>query len=187
VPILPKEPDVYPDTLLADCEAAAPDGREWFAIYTIARREKDFMRRLRQMAIPHYGPLIKRRSRSPSGRVRHSYVPLFPGYVFLLADAEQRQQAYTTNCISRCLPIPDVAQLVHDLRQIQGLIQLDAPLTPEARIQPGMLVRIKSGSMAGTEGTVIKRHGHERLVVAVTFLQQGASVLLEDVQLERLY
>jgi hypothetical protein len=36
------------------------------------------------------------------------------------------------------------------------------------------------------EGTVVKRRGEERLVVAVRFLNQGVSMELEDVDLERL-
>ena len=185
MPILAKEPDLFPENLLSEEGQSTVDSK-WWAVYTIARREKDFMRRLRQMSIPHYGPLVQRRYRSPNGRMRHSYIPLFPGYVFLFAEEDQRHQAFTSNCISSCLSIPDSELLVRDLRQLNGLIESEAPLTPEARIEPGMAVRVKSGSMAGTEGYVIKRHGEQRLVVAVQFLQQGASVLLEDVQLERI-
>ena len=36
------------------------------------------------------------------------------------------------------------------------------------------------------EGIVVKRRGKDWLVVAVRFLQQGASVLLEDFQVEPL-
>jgi hypothetical protein len=36
------------------------------------------------------------------------------------------------------------------------------------------------------EGTVVGRKGEQRLVVAVHFLNQGASIELEDVDLERL-
>ncbi len=75
---------------------------------------------------------------------------------------------------------------MHDLQQIRRLIELDAPLTIEARIEPGRRVRVRSGSMAGLEGTVTKRRGKDWLVVAVEFLQQGASVLLEDFQVEPL-
>ncbi len=75
---------------------------------------------------------------------------------------------------------------MHDLRQIRHLIELDAPLTVEAQIEPGRRVRVRSGSMAGLEGTVKKRRGRDWLVVAVEFLGQGASVLLEDFQVEPL-
>jgi len=144
------------------------------------------MRRLRGMEIAHYGPMIKRRSRSPGGRVRVASVPLFASYVFLCGDETARYRALTTNCVSRCLEVDDPGQLVCDLRQILRLIQSDVPLTPEAKIQAGMRVRIRGGPLAGTEGVVVKRRGTDRLLVAVRFLQQGASIQLEDYQVERI-
>ena len=144
------------------------------------------MRRLRALDIPFYSPLVAKRTRSPSGRVRESYVPLFASYVFVFGSEAERHKALTTNCISRCLTVSDAGQLVSDLRQIRRLIELDAPLTIEARIEPGRRVRVRSGPMMGMEGTVVKRRGKAWLVVAVEFLQQGASVLLEDFQVEPL-
>ncbi|HTM54638.1 MAG TPA: transcription termination/antitermination NusG family protein [Pirellulales bacterium] len=182
MPILPSEPDLHPAELFDQ-----PDGQSsWWAMYTLARREKELMRRLRIVDIPYYGPLVHKRSRSPGGRVRESYVPLFASYVFVRASEEQRQQALATGCVSRVLQVANGEQLVHDLRQIRRLIELDAPLTIESRIEPGQRVRVRSGLMTGLEGTVVKRRGRDWLVVAVEFLQQGASVLLEDFQVELL-
>ncbi len=70
-------------------------------MYTLVRREKDLMRRLRALEIPFYSPLVHKRTRSPGGRVRESYVPLFASYVFLHGNQQQRHQALSTNCISR--------------------------------------------------------------------------------------
>jgi transcriptional antiterminator RfaH len=186
VPILPAEPDIYPEDLLDEGET--PDGApsQWWAMYTMARQEKELMRRLRDLRVPFCCPLVKRRTRSPSGRVRVSHVPLFSSYVFVCGDEQQRYRALTTNCVSRCLEVPDALCLVRDLRQIRQLIATDAPLTPEARLTPGRRVRVRAGSMTGLEGTVVKRRGKDWLVVAVEFLQQGASVLLEDFQVEAL-
>jgi transcription antitermination factor NusG len=156
----------------------------WWAMYTLARREKELARRLRALEIPHYCPLIRKRFRSPSGRVRESFVPLFPGYVFLCGDQQQRYQALTTNCISRCLEVPDGTQLCRELAQIHQLIESCALVTPEARLEPGRQVRVKSGPMMGMEGTVIRRQGKEWFVIAINFLQRGAAVMLEDYQLE---
>jgi transcription antitermination factor NusG len=142
------------------------------------------MRRLRSLGIAHYGPMIKKKNLSPTGRVRMSYIPLFGGYVFLCGDEAARYRAMTTNCISRCLDVDDGEQLFHDLRQVHRLIQSDTPMTPESRIQPGTPVRIRSGSLAGMEGIVVKRRGMDRLLVVVKFLQQGASIQLEDFQVE---
>jgi transcriptional antiterminator RfaH len=186
MPILPSEPDIFPAELLDGLDIPDASDVQWWAMYTMARREKELMRRLRALEIPFYSPLVPRRTRSPGGRVRQSYVPLFASYVFVHGSQQQRHQALTTNCVSRCLSVDDGVQLLRDLRQIRRLIALDAPLTIEARIEPGRRVRVRSGSMAGLEGTVVKRRGKDWLLVAIEFLQQGASVLLEDFQVEPL-
>lgn len=187
MPILPREPDIYPEDLLDSAEPLADEWpATWWAIYTLPRREKDLMRRLRKLEIPFYSPLVERRTRSPAGRMRTSHVPLFPSYLFLFGDQEQRREALTTNCISRCLEVPDGTGLVGDLRRIRQLIESGEPLTPEAQLESGTPVVVRSGLLAGLEGVVIKRHGQTRLLVAVEFLQQGASILLEDVQVERI-
>jgi len=187
MPILPAEPDIYPSDLLASAATGASASSDpWWGLYTLARREKDLVRRLRVLELPHYAPLIKRRSRSPAGRVRESYVPLFANYVFLRGDHEARRLALTTGCVSRALEIADSQALVRDLAQIYRLIVADAPLLPESLLETGDRVRIRSGPLAGVEGVILQRRGEERLLVAVEFLQQGASLLMEDFQVERL-
>jgi transcriptional antiterminator RfaH len=186
MPILPSEPDIFPDNLLDIVEAPEAAPSQWWALYTMARREKELMRRLRAMEIQHYGPLIERRIRSPQGRVRKSHVPLFAGYVFVRGCEADRYRVLTTNCVSRCLVVDDCQQLTHDLRQIHRFILSGKPLTPESKLQPGMRVRIRGGALAGMEGVVVKRRGGDRLLVAVKFLQQGASAQLEDFEVERI-
>ena len=188
MPILPAEPDVFPDDLLDLPESEMPPAladSQWSGLYTLPRREKKLMRRLRVMEIPFFAPLVPRRTRSPGGRVRTSHVPLFAGYVLLYGTEASRIQALTTNCVSRCLKIADPERLTNDLKQIHRLIASDAALTPESRLESGMRVRVKSGSLAGLEGVVVERRGEERLLVAVEFLQQGVSIQLDDFLVER--
>jgi len=192
MPILPKQRDLYPDGLLDGgdddpaAKAFAAEGATWLAFYTLARREKDLMRKLEASGVPFYSPLVRRRVHTAGGRVRHSYVPLFPGYVFAPVTDEQRREALTTNTIARWISVADERMLVSDLRAIKRLIDSERPLTPEARLVPGQEVRVKSGPLRGLEGQVIKRRGSQRLVVAVRLLNQGVSMELEDIDLERL-
>jgi transcription antitermination factor NusG len=190
MPILPKQRDIFPDDLLDDvvvgASAAVARGGQWVAFYTLARREKDLMRKLEGVGVPFFAPLVRRRLHSAGGRIRSSFVPLFPGYVFSPVDDEQRRAALATNTVARWLSIGDERMLVDDLRAIKRLIDTDRPLTPEARLEPGQPVRVRSGPLRGLEGTVVQRRGEERLLVAVRFLNQGASIELEDVDLERL-
>ncbi len=189
MPILPAEPDVYPDDLFDLPELEMPatlSGSQWWGLYTLPRREKQLMRHLRVLKIPFYSPLVPRRTRSPQGRVRTSHVPLFASYLFLYGTDASRVQALTTNCVSRSLSVADSDRLTRDLKQIHRLIASEAALTPEARLEPGMRVRVKSGSLAGLEGVVVQRRGEERLLVAVEFLQQGVSIHLDDFLVERI-
>ena len=183
MPILAAEPDCFPDDVLLD-PAAADD--VWWACYTRSRQEKQLMRRLRAMGAGYYSPVIQRRYRSPAGRVRVTHLPLFANYVFLRGDNQARYDAVSTGCVSRYLEVKDPHRLVADLRQIQRLIATEAPLAPEARIEPGHRVRVKNGQFAGFEGIVVRREKETRLVVEVHFMNQGASVALDDCQLEEL-
>ena len=184
MPILPRQRDLFPADLLTADPPAGDELPRWVAFYTLSRSEKDLMRKLEAAGVPFYAPLIRRRLKSAGGRVRDSHVPLFSGYVFSRVDDDQRRAALATNTIARWLPIVDETALLADLRTIKRLIDTDQPLAPEARIEPGQLVRVRSGPLRGLEGTVERRHGTQRLVVAVRFLNQGASVELEDVDLE---
>jgi len=181
LPILPPEPDCFPSNLL-DCEDAV--GQSWWMLYTKSRQEKRLMRHLRRLEIAHYGPQIPKRQRSPSGRIRTSYVPLFNNYVFLCGDDESRYEAVCTGSVQKVTEITAPTEFLYDLRQIRSLIEMGVPLTIESRLAPGQQVRVRSGAFAGYEGTVLRREQETRLLVAVRFMEQGVSVRLEDCQLE---
>jgi transcription antitermination factor NusG len=184
MPTLPRELDLFPDDLLDRPKFAHNGDGTWWALYCRSRQEKKLMRRLGPLGVPFYGPLVPRRYRLPSGRIRTSYIPLFPNYVFVYGDASHRRTAQETGCVSRWLDVSDPVKLTDDLRRVRHLIRVGEPVTPEAKLGKGMRVRVRSGPFAGFEGFVIRREKETRLLVAVRFLQRGASVLLEDCQLE---
>ena len=186
MPILGKEEDIYPSNLLEDETVLTDKNRQWWCIYTMSRREKDLLRKLAALKIAHYGPMIPKRYRSPNGRLRTSYVPLFPNYVFMLGTDEDRYQAMTTNCISRCSLIEDREHLILDLRQIYRVVDAGVALTPESRLQPGNRVRVRTGPFARYEGTVIRREGKTRLLLSIKFLEQGVSMEMDEGLLEPL-
>ena len=184
MPILGEEPSLYPETLL-DEVASQPSERRWWALYTKARQEKSLARELLKYCIPFYLPLVNKTSVS-RGRKRTSLAPLFGGYVFLYGSEEERVRTLATNRISRVLQVEDPDQLVFDLRQLRQLIVAGAPLTVESRFGPGQRVRVRQGAFAGLEGAVLKRRGETRLLVSINFLQQGASVEIDDFLLDPL-
>lgn len=180
MPLLSKEPDLYPLELLS---APRNDGR-WWAMYTLARREKELMRRLLTKRISFYAPVFEQSYRSPSGRRRSSFLPLFPNYVFVYGEETDRYQSVATGCVSRCIEIPDQQALTHDLQSIHRLLSSGLDVTAESKLQPGQYVRVKNGALAGQIGQVAEKRGQMRLFVTVNFLQQGASVEIDGFDLE---
>jgi len=183
--ILAAEPDLFPEALFEEetYESSNFLGRRWWAIYTKAKQEKAVARQLYRYEVPFYLPLVPKDNLIRGRRVR-SYLPVFPGYLFLYGNDDERVRSLTTNRISSILEVKDEASFVRDLRNVRHLISLNVPMTIESKIMPGERVRIKSGPMRDLEGIAIQRRGRSRLLVSVNFLQQGASVEIEDFQLE---
>jgi transcriptional antiterminator RfaH len=180
--LLGAEPTLYPETLLDPAGPKSVD-RQWMVVYTKARQEKALARDLLRREVPFYLPVVKRTA-IYRGRRRTRYLPLFSGYVFLYGSEAERIASLTTNHISRVLAVSDAEELVRELRNLRQLIAADAPLTVESRLAPGRRVRVRQGAFAGIEGTVLVRRGETRLLVSINFLQQGASVEIDDFQLE---
>jgi len=185
MPLLPSEPPVFPEHLFAEDMEGVMASRSWWVVHTRPRQEKSLARALRERQVSYYLPTIARCSRL-RGRRLVSHIPLFPGYLFLLARPEERQTALATQRVARCLNVLDQRDLWRDLRQIYRLISTGAPLTPEDRLAVGSRVEICSGPLAGLQGVIVRTAKGRRFVVQVDFIQRGASVLLDDVDLRPL-
>lgn len=182
MPLLPLEPFLYPDGLFAE-PVLPPDQGRWWVLHTRPRAEKVLARRCLDRGLPFFLPLHRRAFRC-GGRFRESFLPLFPGYLFLLGSDEARHAALTTNQVARVLPVDDQARLHADLSRIHQLLDSGAAVTPEERLLPGAPVEIINGPLAGLRGKVIRRGRHHVVFVAVNFLQRGASVEVEDWMLQ---
>jgi hypothetical protein len=171
--------------LFARQKVAHSNERQWWVFYTKSRQEKALARYLTAKHIPHYLPLYEKSSLI-RGRRFTSLMPLFGSYVFLLADRDERIVALESNRVARTIDVPEWRQQEFggDLLQIQRLIESGVPLSIEARIQPGQRVRVRSGRLTGLEGIVTQRRGGSRLLIAVNYLQRGASVEIDDFVLE---
>ncbi|MCH2203654.1 MAG: hypothetical protein MK102_16925 [Fuerstiella sp.] len=185
MPILANEPDIFPANLLEQ-KTQSLDGTEWYAVHTLSRREKELMRRLRSQKIAHYCPLAETRKRSPAGRIRTSYIPLFRSYVFVRGKEEDRYKTVATGCVANCLEVADSEQLVTDLRRIRLLNQEGVDVRPEVAPLVGRNAIVVSGPLTGVKGTVTETHSQHRLTVLVSFMQQGASVTIDEADVELL-
>lgn len=183
MPILAKDVDLHPADLLASSPEPGIDTR-WYALYTRPRQEKVLLRRLHDAGKSFCGLLAPRRFRTPGGRIKTSFLPLFPGYVFLNGTDDDRYDAVCTNCVLQVLDVTDGESLQSDLNRIHQAILSGKEVTRIDRIQQGQSVKIVSGPLAGHSGVMMQKKGKSRLVLSLSFIQQGAAVEIDDAVVE---
>jgi len=172
MPILRKEADIYPDNLFELPVTDAP----WEIGHLRSRQEKAVARLLLESGKPFYLPQMKQTTKR-SGRSFASYLPLFPGYIFLRRVDGLRQTLWRTSAVANMIDVADQAQLTAELLQIWELQASGALLTPRVELAPGDAVRITEGAFAGYTGIVREERGALRLIVSVSILRK--SVLVE--------
>jgi transcriptional antiterminator RfaH len=185
MPILPAEPDSYPANLWDDGAPlpVKPDG-QWWCLHTKPRQEKATARDLREQGVVYYLPQTVKESRTPQGRRIQSVAPLFAGYVFLYGDPKDRLAALRGNRLVNILEVVDQEGLVRDLRQVSRMLSSGLTITAEPVVPVGAKVRIATGPLTGIVGTVIRRGKRDQFVAVVHFLGRGATVDLQDWQVE---
>ncbi len=186
MPILPPEPDCYPADLWEDASPAALNGDAiWWCLHTKPRQEKAVARELRKSGLAYYLPQTKKESRTPQGRRLESIVPLFPSYMFLRGTPEDRIAALRGNRLAGVLEVADQDTLVRDLHQIYTMINSGLSIAEEPSVPVGATVRVVNGPLTGLIGKVIKRANRDYFAASVRFLGRGATVVLQDWQVEQ--
>jgi transcriptional antiterminator RfaH len=184
MPILPPEPYLFPHDLFDRAAPQLGEPRRWWVLHTRPRAEKALSRGCLSRRLSFFLPLCQRHTRV-RGKTLTAHVPLFSGYLFLLADEAERVEALTTNLVVNCLPVPDQGELHADLSGVHRLMSSELPVAPEDRLSPGTQVEIVHGPLAGLRGRVIRQGKHLRFVVEVHFLHKGARVDLDGWMLEK--
>ncbi len=183
MPLLPLEPYLCPKDLF-ESPTPPPEAGRWWVLHSRPRSEKALARQFLSRKLAFFLPLYQKQWRS-RGRLQSSHLPLFPGYVFLRGDDEARVAALTTNLIVNVLPVADQQRLFSDLTFVHQLMQSGSPLNPEGHLEPGTLVDITAGPLAGLQGKVLHRGKKLHFFIEVQLLQQGVSVEIESWMFQR--
>ncbi len=174
MPLLKREEEIHPQALFE----LPPEGWPWWVAHVRSRQEKRLARHLAGRDVPFYLPLYEKRSRR-SGRSLVSFLPLFPGYVFLRGLDRERREALRSSVVVRFLRVPDAGLLHEELAQLRRLQVSGASLAPCRRLAPGDSVRIVDGPFRGNVGVVLRESGRPRLVVSVSMLRRSVAVELD--------
>lgn len=184
MPLLPLLDVVFPDDLFGDAAPAA--AAAWWVLHTKPRAEKALGGRLRRAGVsfflPQYAKPLTR-----GGRRRTSYLPLFPGYLFLRGLPDDRARALATGLVAGSLAVPDQPALHGQLAQVYRVMSHDmAACRPADDPRVGSLVEITDGAFAGMTGRVTEVGGGYRFVVEIEFIGRGVAVTLDHWMFRRL-
>lgn len=171
MPILNREPDLFPAHLFGDSEKSGL----WYVVQTKSRHEKAIARHLLESSISYYLPQHERKIRR-ARRIFRSYLPLFPGYIFLHGTPADRLFVLRTDCALRVLPVADQIGLYRELEAIQKLLASGRPIVSHPFVSIGDRVRIVDGPFCDVEGIVLREKGAFHLIVSVTFISASVAV-----------
>ena len=116
-----------------------------------------------------------------SDRIKKLQSPLFPGYLFCRLDTDFRLPVLTTVGVESIISFAGVPCPVeeHELDAVRKATLAKMPVNPWPYLASGDHVMVEFGSLAGTEGILVRTRGADRLVISVNLLQQSVSVEID--------
>jgi transcriptional antiterminator RfaH len=161
----------------------------WYAVYTTPRAEKKVYDRLRARGIVAYLPL-QRKLRQWSDRKKWVEVPLLPSYLFVSIPEQQQLQVLKEHGVVKFISQEGRPAQVReaDILWLQRLLKtgVEIELTSE-NLQPGDVVEVQNGSLAGFQGELVEYKGEKRVVLRLEHLGQSMLITIPSAQLQKIH
>ena len=163
-------------------------GKCWYLIYAKPRQEKTAVDNLLRQAYEVYFPQIQvTRNRNSVRKV--TIEPLFPRYLFIRLDAHTDNWAPIRSTLgvtalvrfgAEPARVPDAfVDYLKSRQNAEGLHEWAQPA-----LQIGSRARVVSGPLAGYEGILIAKSGHERVVILMDMVHGQLRANLSPSQVE---
>jgi transcription antitermination factor NusG len=123
---------------------------------------------------------LHRRTHRYGNRERTYDSPLFPGYVFCLADEEGRRWVAQNRYTANVLEVAHQQQLVDQLRQLQQALQAGQWVEALPFLETGRRVRVQAGPLRGLEGLIVRIKGQTRIVLNVDMIRESVAVEVDS-------
>jgi transcription antitermination factor NusG len=152
--------------------AAAP----WFALHIRMHDHANVETALQHKGYEVLSPYYVATRTTPGGREKQVRTPLFPGYLFCSLDPRYRLGVLTVPGVKRILgmgssmtPVP-----AYEIEAIRVTINSGLPFEPFQMLEPGEVVEVQRGPLAGVKGIVVYHKGKHRVVITVSALSNRA-------------
>ena len=150
---------------------------QWFAAYTTTRHEKAVAEHFNIRSIEAFLPLYKTQRLWKNGCKMNLELPLFPSYVFVRVAARERVRVLEVpgvlslvSAAGKPVPLPEAD--IQALRSSLPFIKCE----PHPYLKVGERVRIKSGTLEGMEGILLRKKGLLRVVLSLDLIMKSVAV-----------
>jgi transcription elongation factor/antiterminator RfaH len=171
------------NSLAVTCTQASHE--PWYVLYTCPRYEKQVATQIERRNFACFLPLY-RSVRRWKDRRKELNLALFPGYVFVRMPLENKLQVLELPGVVRLVsfngqPASISASEIETLRtRLSGALKVE----PHPFLRKGRRVRVRSGSMQGLEGIIVRRKDHCRVVFSIDLIQRSVAVEVDEADLE---
>ncbi|MGA9567984.1 MAG: transcription termination/antitermination NusG family protein [Candidatus Korobacteraceae bacterium] len=159
--------------------------RHWLAAFTKARHEATVARQLEGKAVAHLLPTYLRSSRW-SDRIKRTISPLFPGYVFVHVNEDERLRVLQTAGVASIVSVAGRPAPLReeDVVMLRECTARPRQFEPHPFLRLGQRVRVRQGPFAGWEGILTQKKNATRLVISMEQIMQSVSVDLDGADVE---
>ncbi|MDR3504881.1 MAG: transcription termination/antitermination NusG family protein [Acidocella sp.] len=173
------------DSRTQETELTPNADRQWFAVYTLPQNERSVARYLEMFQIETFLPACESVRRWKNRQRVKVVEALFPAYVFARIHKSERGAVLRSPGVRRIVgnhqgPIALSNAEIEFLRT--GLRNHQVEPYREAVV--GQRVRIKSGSLQGLAGTLVRKKSGPRFVLTLELIGQNAAVEVAAEELE---
>jgi len=110
---------------------------------------------------------------------------LFPSYVFVYLNLEDRMRALTIPGVIRLVGCPRAEPIAGaEVEAIRNYLSSRLPVEPYPYLTSGSHVRITGGPLAGMEGLILRRKSTCRIVISLELIQRSMVVEVSASDLE---
>jgi transcription antitermination factor NusG len=166
---------------------ASLDEMKWYALQTRSRHEKMVVRQLEERGVETFLPIVTE-TRRWSDRKKLVQFPLFPGYTFvhLVYAPEARLNVLRVDGVVGFVgmhgqgnPIPE-----EQIESVQAILKSDIAFAAHPYLKVGQRVRIRGGSLEGTEGIMFGKKSDGMLVISIDLIQRSLAIRLHGYDVE---
>ena len=161
--------------------------RAWYAIYTRHQHEKAVANMLTNKGFEVFLPLYLV-GHQWKDRTKQLSLPLFPTYVFLWSCLERRIDVLKTPGVYQFVAFGGMPCAIptEEIESVRRAVASALSIEPHPFLKCGDRVRIKSGSLAGVEGILVRKKNLFRLVLSVGLLNRAVALEVDVTNVEKL-